>query len=79
MFSEIVPSSALFDELMTRPENLKHKYFWRRLSFVICENCFAIVFLCRWTSKDSGFLRFERCEHRHDTSIVDGNQEGVKC
>ena len=24
-------------------------------------------------------LKFERCEHRDDTSIVDGDQEGVKC
>ena len=29
--------------------------------------------------KDSVFLKFERCEHRDDTSIVDGDQEGVKC
>ena len=24
-------------------------------------------------------MTFERCEHRDDTSIVDGYQEGVKC
>ena len=24
-------------------------------------------------------LKFERCEHRDDTSIVDGDQGGVKC
>ena len=24
-------------------------------------------------------LKFERCEHRDGTSIVDGDQEGVKC
>ena len=24
-------------------------------------------------------LKFERCEHRDDTSIVDEDQEGVKC
>ena len=24
-------------------------------------------------------LKFERCEHKGDTSIVDGDQEGVKC
>ena len=23
--------------------------------------------------------KFERCEHGDDTSIVDGDQEGVKC
>ena len=26
---------------------------------------------------ESVALKFERCEHRHDTSIVDGEQEGV--
>ena len=30
-------------------------------------------------SKDSVVLKFEKCEHRDDTSIVDGDQEGVKC
>ena len=25
------------------------------------------------------FFKFERCEHKNDTSIVDGDQEGVKC
>ena len=29
--------------------------------------------------KDSIFLKFERYEHWDDTSIVDGDQEGVKC
>ena len=24
-------------------------------------------------------FKFERCEHRDDTSIVDGDQEGVMC
>ena len=24
-------------------------------------------------------LKYERCEHRDDTSIVDGDQEVVKC
>ena len=40
------------------------------------------VFLCvslKVRSKDSVVLKFERCEHRDDTSIVDGDQEGVKC
>ena len=32
-----------------------------------------------WRSKDSVVLKFEMCEHRDDTSIVDGHQEGVKC
>ena len=41
---------------------------------------FSCVFLWRWRSKDLVFfLKFERCEHRDDTSIVDGDQEGVKC
>ena len=30
-------------------------------------------------SKDSVVMKFERCEHMDDTSIVDGDQEGVKC
>ena len=29
--------------------------------------------------KDLVVLKFERCEHRDDTSIEDGDQEGVKC
>ena len=45
----------------------------------MCENYFPIVFLSRWRSKDPVVLKFERCEHRHDTSIVDEDQEGVKC
>ena len=24
-------------------------------------------------------LKFERCEHKDDISIVDGDQEGLKC
>ena len=43
------------------------------------ENCFLMYFFEGGTSKDSVFLKFERCEHRYDTSIVDGDQEGVKC
>ena len=46
---------------------------------MMCENCFSIVFLWRWRSKDPVVLKFERCEHRNDTSIVDGDQKGVKC
>ena len=46
---------------------------------MICENCFAIVFLGRWRSKDSAVLKFERCKHKYDTSIADGDQEGVEC
>ena len=29
--------------------------------------------------KDLVVLKSGRCEHRDDTSIVDGDQEGVKC
>ena len=38
--------------------------FWRRWYFVMCENCFLVVFLWRWRSKDSVVLKFEGCEHR---------------
>ena len=37
------------------------------------------MFLLRWRSKGPVGLKLERCKHRHDTSIVDGDQEGVKC
>ena len=42
---------------------------------------FSYVFLQRWRSKGLVVLKFERCEHRDDTSIVDGGQEGesVNC
>ena len=36
------------------------------------------MFLSRWRSKGLVVLKCERCEHRDDTSIVDGDQEGVK-
>ena len=39
------------------------------------ENCFS----SELEIKDSVVLMFERHEHRDDTSIVDGDQEGVKC
>ena len=42
--------------------------FWRRFHFVMCKNCFLIVFLWRWRSKDSVILTFERCKHRDNTS-----------
>ena len=38
----------------------------------------SYVFLGR-RSKGSVILKFERCEHRDDTSIVDGDHEDVKC
>ena len=34
------------------------------------------MFLWRWRSKGLVVLKFERCEQRDDTSIVDGDQEG---
>ena len=37
------------------------------------------VFLFRWRSKDSVVLKFERCQHKDETSVVNGDQEGVKC
>ena len=42
----------------------------------VWKNCFPMYF---FVGGDSVFLKFERCEHRDDTSIVDGDQEGVKC
>ena len=43
------------------------------------QKLFSYVFLWRWKSRGSVVLKFERCEHRDDASIVDGDQEGVKC
>ena len=40
---------------------------------------FSYAFPWRWRSKGLVALKFERCEHMDDTSIVDGDQEGVKC
>ena len=40
MFSERIPSSALFDELIWRPENLKLKQFFGRRR----KNCFPVCF-----------------------------------
>ena len=44
----------------------------------MCKNCFLCVSL-KGRSKGLVVLTFERCEHGDDTSIVDGDQEGVKC
>ena len=35
------------------------------------------MFLQRWRSKGLVVLKFESCEHRDDTSNIDGDQEGV--
>ena len=43
----------------------------------MCENCFP---MCFFEGKDLKIqFQFERCEHRDDTSIVNGDQEIVKC
>ena len=41
----------------------------------MCDYCFPYVFLLG----DTIVFKFERCEHRNETSIVGGDQEGVKC
>ena len=43
------------------------------------ENCFPMYFFEGGDNKDSVLLKVYRCEHRDDTSIVDGDQDGVKC
>ena len=45
----------------------------------MCENCFPMCFFEGEDVKGLVVLKFERCEHRDDTSIVDQDQEGVKC
>ena len=44
---------------------------------MMCENWFPMYF---FEGRDLKIhvLQFERCEHRDDTSIVDGDQEGLK-
>ena len=46
---------------------------------MMCKNCFPMCFFEVGDLKVSLSWRFERCEHRDDTSIVDGDQEGVNC
>ena len=60
---------------MRRPENLNLKYFFEKMTLCNLWEVFTYVLLWRWRSKDSVVLKFERCEHRDDTSIVDGDQE----
>ena len=79
MFSELVPSLVLVDELVRRSENWGFNTIWRRWLFVMCENYFPFVFLSWWRPKRLVVLKFERCEHGDDTPIVDADQEGVKC
>ena len=45
----------------------------------MCEDCFPMYFFEGGDLKDSAVLKCERCEYTHDTSNVDGDQEGVKC
>ena len=46
---------------------------------MMCENCFPMCFFESVDLKGSVVLTFDRCEHRDDTSIVDGDLEGVNC
>ena len=44
---------------------------------MMCKNCSSLCFFEDGDLK--GFVfKLKRCEHRDDTSIVDGDQEGVK-
>ena len=45
MFSELIPSSTLFDELVGRPENLKLKYSFKKMIFSDVWKLFSFVFL----------------------------------
>ena len=36
----------------------------------MCEKCFPIVFLLRWTPENSTVLKFERCKWRDDNSVL---------
>ena len=42
---------------------------------MMCENCFSL----KVEIKDSVVLKFEMCEHRDDTYIVNGDCKKVKC
>ena len=44
----------------------------------MCENCSPMYFF-EVGDQESVVLKFELCEHRDDTSFVDGDQEDVKC
>ena len=46
---------------------------------MMCKNCFPMCFFEGGDLKGLVVLKFERCEHRDDPSIVDGDQEGIKC
>ena len=46
---------------------------------MMCEHYFLMSFFKDGDLKIQFILKFERCERRDDTYIVDGDQEGVKC
>ena len=46
---------------------------------MMCKNFLLCVYYVGGRDKGLAVLKFERCEHRDNTSIVDGDQEGVKC
>ena len=46
---------------------------------MMCENCFLMCFFEGGDLKVQLPWKFERCEDRDGTSIVDGDHEGVKC
>ena len=83
MFSELTSSffSLVWwtDDKTRTLEALKLKYFLEKMTLCWVWKLLSYVFLWRWRSKDSVVMKFERCEHRHDTSIVDEDQEGVNC
>ena len=63
---------------MRWPDNFKLKFFLEKMTLW----CVKIVFLLYFFEDgnlDSVALKFERSEHRDDTSVVDWDQEGVKC
>ena len=45
MFSELVSSSTLFDELMRRPENLKLRYFLEKMTLCDVRKLFSYMSL----------------------------------
>ena len=55
------------------------KYLLEKMTLCDVWKLLSYVFLWRWRSEGLVVLKFERCEDRDDTSIVDGDQEGVKC
>ena len=81
MFSEL--TSSFFSLVWWIDEKsrelAKFKYFLEKMTLCDVWKLFPYVFLWRWRSKGLVVLKFERCEHRDDTSIVDGVQEDVKC